>query len=216
MDINTEKTYNINRSVDALEHIETVKAIFDFLANQEVDWPEDKIFIDGEYDSNQTEFERASNQGEIGVLSNNDNVGHCLLFFLRMIIDKNYSFFFAVFEVVSNDSESETDAVNNIEIMDESVKRPEEEEINEPAPGVTTEYDNEEYDRTDFNLTMEEIFKVLKKQERAYTTVFGKNDKINLDLYGPGGRNTINKIASEIDLWDLSRIRNEVLRLLEI
>lgn len=48
-----------------------------------------KLYFSGEYDSNQTKFEYASNNLEIGVSSNNEIVGLVLLRFLRIIIDKN-------------------------------------------------------------------------------------------------------------------------------
>lgn len=59
-----EKTYDVSRTVDPLKHIETIKDIFSYLGQYD-DWSDEKIFIDGEYDSNQTKFERASNNGEI-------------------------------------------------------------------------------------------------------------------------------------------------------
>jgi hypothetical protein len=55
----------------------------------------------------------------------------------------------------------------------------------------------------------------MKKHERTYTTIFNKNDKIKLELMNIGGKIVINKIASDIDLWNLPRIRNKLLRLLD-
>lgn len=48
-----------------------------------------KLYFSGEYDSNQTKFEYASNYLEVGVSSNNEIVGLVLLRLLRIIIDKN-------------------------------------------------------------------------------------------------------------------------------
>lgn len=53
------------------------------------DQPE-RLFIDGEYDSNQTLFEKKSNSCKIGVLAKNEQVGYALLHLLRIIIDNNY------------------------------------------------------------------------------------------------------------------------------
>lgn len=188
MELNTEKTYDVSRNVSTLNHIKTIKDIFSFLEKQSADWSEEKIFIDGEYDSNQTKFERDSNDGKIGILSNSDNVGHCLLVFLRMIIDRNFSFFFFMFDIEPiYDSDGVEDDDNVVD----------------------------EVDRTNFNLTMMQIFNVLKKQERTYTTIFGKNDPIKIELMNVGGKHIINKKALDVDLWNLSRIRDELLRLLE-
>lgn len=49
-----------------------------------------RLFIDGEYDSNQTEFEAQSNLCRIGVSAKNTKVGHALLHLLRIHIDNNY------------------------------------------------------------------------------------------------------------------------------
>ena len=59
--------------------------------------------IDGEYDSNTTLFEKLSNENKIGVSCNNELVGYCLLFFLRIIIDKNYEYLIDVIETVDED-----------------------------------------------------------------------------------------------------------------
>lgn len=64
--------------------------IFDQLEKTPSDWPKTKIFIDGEFDSSQTDFESKSNHLEIGVIADSKRVGYILLFFLRIIIDKNY------------------------------------------------------------------------------------------------------------------------------
>jgi len=47
-----------------------------------------RVFVDGEFDSNQTEFERMSNRGEIAILAPTNDIGHTLLFCLRVIVDK--------------------------------------------------------------------------------------------------------------------------------
>lgn len=190
MQSTTEKTYDVSRTVDPLKHIETIKDIFSYLGQYD-DWSDEKIFIDGEYDSNQTKFERASNNGEIGVLSNNDDVGYCLLVFLRMIIDKNFSLFFAMFEI-----ESVYDSDDNGEENEDNVIA--------------------EIDRTNFNLTIQQIFNVLKKRERTYTEIYEQNKEIKIELMSIKGTTiTININKSDIDLWNLPRIRDESLRLLE-
>lgn len=175
------KKYNISDTISKKDYIELSKAIFTYLECIKPDWSEDMVFIDGEFDSNQTKFERKSNMCEIGVLSNSNDVGHCLLFFLRMIIDEYPSMFFSSFEFISTDEA--------------------------------------EYDRTDYNLTMAEIFDVLKLQECIYTEVYKKDtDKQTIKKieYNNKGPKTIIKNIScaDINLWSLPQIRNSFLELL--
>lgn len=47
-----------------------------------------RIYFSGEYDNNQTDFERASNYLEMGVIANNKITGVILLHLLRIIIDR--------------------------------------------------------------------------------------------------------------------------------
>ena len=63
--------------------------LFDTLDKIPNEWRKDSIFVDGEYDSNQTKFEMLSNQCKIGTLAKSDIVGKALLAFLRIIIDKH-------------------------------------------------------------------------------------------------------------------------------
>jgi hypothetical protein len=50
----------------------------------------DTYAVSGELDSNQTKFEYSSNKMKIGVFGPNEDV-NCLLFILRVIVDKNYN-----------------------------------------------------------------------------------------------------------------------------
>jgi hypothetical protein len=49
-----------------------------------------KVYFSGEFDSNQTEFEKKSNHLEIGVMASTKIEGLILLRLLRIIVDKNY------------------------------------------------------------------------------------------------------------------------------
>jgi hypothetical protein len=53
-----------------------------------------KIYFSGEFDSNQTKFEKASNQLKVGAIANNDKIGQALLRFTRYIIDDNLSLYY--------------------------------------------------------------------------------------------------------------------------
>ena len=103
----TSKTWDIRSTITKNQYIELVSAIFDYLENVPADWTEEKIFISGEFDSNQTKFEHMSNNLEIGVVSNSKGVGHSLLVFLRMIIDSHPKYFFEIFKYDSEDDEVE-------------------------------------------------------------------------------------------------------------
>lgn len=202
----TDKIYDVSRNAGGLaSHIDTINDIFTFLEKQNADWSNEKVFIDGEHDSNQTRFEHDSNHGEIGVLCNNDDVGHCLLFFLRIFIDRNFFWFFSAFHIVDDSDSDET-----VSDADGS----EEEEAN-PTPGVITPYDNAEIERTNFNLTMIEIFNILKRQERRFTKIYDKDKEIKIELMDWAGGCTLTRAASDIDLWNLPRIRDALIKWLE-
>jgi len=81
------------------------------------DWEELATFIDGEYDSNQTNFERLSNQSKICVRSKSKIKGYVLLLFLRMIIDENYDMFFFVFDFEDDDEKEIYTIMELIKIM---------------------------------------------------------------------------------------------------
>ena len=59
-----------------------------------------KLYFSGEFDSNQTDFERKSNHLEIGVTANNETVGLALLRLLRIIIDEYPNLFWSTLEGV--------------------------------------------------------------------------------------------------------------------
>lgn len=57
-----------------------------------------RLFIDGEFDSNQTKYERKSNHGKIGVVASSDLEAKVLLVYLRIIIDKNWEYLINMFD----------------------------------------------------------------------------------------------------------------------
>ena len=65
-----------------------LEKVFDHLRVTKVTWQQPHIVFGGEGDSNQTEYERASNHLEIGVISSDRKVAQVLLLFLRFIIDR--------------------------------------------------------------------------------------------------------------------------------
>ena len=97
-----------------------------------------KIYFSGEYDSNQTKFEKGSNNLKFGVLSNNKTVSLVLLIFLRIIIDNRPEF------LVENSFSSYVDEYD-----------PKDDCINQVV-------------KHDKELDINEIIKRLSKQEKSY------------------------------------------------
>jgi hypothetical protein len=52
-----------------------------------------RIYFSGEFDSNQTKFERMSNNLEIGVIANDEQVAMVLLRFVRIVVDNHEDLF---------------------------------------------------------------------------------------------------------------------------
>ena len=73
--------FKITRNCE-LEFIEKLETYF--LQNRS---GEDRVYFSGEFDSNQTEFEKLSNHLEIGVIAPTKIEGLVLLRLLRMIVD---------------------------------------------------------------------------------------------------------------------------------
>lgn len=71
--------------------------LFKYLHRMPSEWPVPRLFIDGEFDSNQSDFEFLSNQGRIGVIASSEKAGHVLLLLLRIIIDDRPDRFGTIF-----------------------------------------------------------------------------------------------------------------------
>ena len=164
---------------DILDHLESLPSEF----------KEDQMFVDGEFDSNQTDFERKSNHIEIGAKANTNVAGYILLFFMRMIIDDNPHLFEYCFESYA-DSHSEESA--------------------EPDEDWVSAYDDEK------ELNINQMVKVLKEYETDYTSVTPISEVAKQTLMHWDSKldkcveTHISKKAEEIDLWDISRVRAEL------
>jgi hypothetical protein len=75
----------------------------------------DTFAVSGEEDSVQTKFERMSNDMEIGVFGPDEDV-NCLLFILRVLVDKNYD----LLEIFCSDKELEITPDNLMKTLRES------------------------------------------------------------------------------------------------
>jgi len=147
-----------------------ILSIFDYLETLPNDKP--MLFIDGEFDSQQTNFEKKSNHLEIGVLADNKDVGYVLLFFLRAIFD-NYKLKYII------------DYIG---------------------------------DYIDLNSPMEKIIGEMKNFEREYAIIYKPNSKEIMGcLYDATEPDVIEifitKKVSEIDCWDLKRIKTKITEL---
>jgi hypothetical protein len=101
-----------------------------------------KIYFSGEYESNQTKFEKGSNNLKFGVLSTNKTVALVLLRFLRIIIDNRPEFLVEdSFSSWVDEYDSENDCMNGF-----------------------VKYDKE--------LEINKIIKRLSKQEKSYMNCY--------------------------------------------
>lgn len=146
-----------------------------------------KLFVDGEFDSNQTTFEKQSNNLEIGVLADSDTVGYSLLHVLRMIIDDNFELTECLREWFEEDYDTFVPIVSSNSVMERYFGK----------------------------ATIEQIINVLKDRETMYTTIFNQGDEIKVELQGYRNgkhyREVIKKTMAEIDIWDMERIRKYIL-----
>jgi len=70
-----------------------------------------KIYFAGEFDSNQSKFERASNHLEIGVIANNETIGLALLRLTHYIVDEDIELYY---DDLSNLADDELVTVDSI------------------------------------------------------------------------------------------------------
>lgn len=140
----TPKTSKLD-IVDALENYITNKNITN----------ERKVYFSGEYDSNQTKFERASNDYEVGVIANNHHIGRILLRLLRIIIDDNIDLFDLPFEIRDEEEEeNRQDMLYAQENPDDySEQNPDEGEQHSDDEGEQHS-DDEDEDNTDYDLSL--------------------------------------------------------------
>ena len=114
-----ETEYYITKDITNDDYKHFLLDILYYLKKKDKEWDEDKIFVGGEGDSNQTEFERKSNHCEIAVLANSKILGYALLFFLRMIIDEHFTLLLMIIfdeyeESFDIESIHISDIINNI------------------------------------------------------------------------------------------------------
>lgn len=72
------------------KELEVLEELFVYVEKKFTNKDNMKIYFSGEFDSNQTKFEKMSNHLEIGVIAQNHNLACFLLGLIRIIIDKNY------------------------------------------------------------------------------------------------------------------------------
>lgn len=80
------ETYDCNYVDNHVFHMDILK----YLTKYPKEWSSPRLFIDGEFDSNQSIFENESNHLKIGVLAYSKTEGYCLLHFLRILMTKHF------------------------------------------------------------------------------------------------------------------------------
>ena len=158
--------------------------ILEYLESLVPEYTEDQMFIDGEYDSNHTEFERKSNNIEIGAKSHTNISGHILLFFMRMIIDDNPSILSYSLLCYAEEQDVNSEWNFNYRSGYLSIK-----DILEPI---------KQEERTYTTIT--------PISKEAKTTLVRCDPEANFEIV----ETHICKKAEEIDLWDINRVRKEL------
>ena len=82
------ETFRVHPKITFRDYQMILAKVFDALKSTNREFPY-KVFVSGEGDSNQTDFETQSNHAEIGVLANSKRMGQTLLLFLRCIVDRD-------------------------------------------------------------------------------------------------------------------------------
>lgn len=141
-----------------------------------------KIYVDGEFDSNQTDFERRSNNIEVAVMATSDIVGYCLLRIVRMIVDRN----FELLEYV----------IDYDKIVDDF-----------PEDSTRAEL----YRMIFGDLPIMKIIKKMAKCETLYTKSFNIGEPITVTLLGIDNGEVVDipieKTIDQIDIWTINRVR---------
>jgi hypothetical protein len=141
---------------------------------------ESKIYFSGEYDSNQSKFEQASNHLKIGVIAPSEAEGLVLLRLVRILVDENYALL--MIDLCTNwverdGEEVEVDYMGKVLSMERVVKRLAKKEKTYMA--------------------------CFKLDEPLTTKLYGYANGANY-------KTKIMKKVKDVDTWDLSRVMNEI------
>lgn len=159
--------------------------IFDALAKIEAESKDDSLYVDSEFDSNQTKYEQLSNTVQIAVRAKSDSAGFVLGQFLRAIIDKHSGGFEGALESYREEGDDQKGDEMNISLLIAFIKCFSESSI-EKMPIIES------------------------KGQKFSQTLQHCGDRIM-----PGGNYEIietvySRTLAEIDVWDLERIRKEL------
>ena len=149
------------------------------------------IFIDGEFDSMQTTFERLSNQVRIGVLAKRKTVGYAMLRILRMIVDTNPCLIDLPFYDCSENESNEKEA---------QMKLGEGEETRAAETG-------EEKSDIAQTMTMKQLVKSFAQDETEYTHIFsGSSLELCVELCVEPTGHYISRSRELVNLFDLDKL----------
>lgn len=155
-------------------------AVEDYLKNQMING-ERRIYFSGEFDSHQSDFERASNNLEIGVVATNETTALVLLFFIRIIIDHRQELLLET--AISREKRVKT---KNGYIMKTVY----------PVSGK--------------EIKIKKIIKNLAWREKAYMQSFKLDEEFTVKLRYGNDTKIIIKDFAEIDVWTLPRVMSEI------
>ena len=182
-----------------------------------------KIYIDGELDGYQTDYERNSNNANIGVLARSDIEAKMLLTFLRIITDKNWYYLDnVVWMQLGNTLYQEENIEREIEKSRETQKH----EIthkDEDLGTVDLDDSDDSDDRDDLNdrvdlddldsVVMTNLFiSTILGTDFPYVNTYDTNQSV-IEYELTDGTHIKN--VSEIDLWNYDRITKYFWDLLE-
>lgn len=155
-------------------------AVEDYLKNQMVN-DERRIYFSGEFDSHQSDFERASNNLEIGVITSTEITALILLFFIRIIIDHRQELLLET--AISSEKRVKTKHGHKMKIV---------------------------YPENGKKIKMKKIIKNLAWREKAYMQSFKLDEEFTRKLYYGKDMKVIIKDFNEIDVWTFSRVMSEI------
>lgn len=154
--------------------------ILDLVEQMKPVWKRPRIFIDKELDPEQTQYEKMSNNCEIGVISRSKTSGYILLSFLRMIIDENITL---VTECLLSEDEYNDGVYSDQRII-----------------------------------TADNAIQILKEPLSVHTDIFKLTDTPTSTLIRIKNDNivytNIERPIKDIDIWDISRIRRAINKML--
>ena len=192
------KKYCAKKLNNKTAYIKYVASIFKFLKKYPVKITKPTLFIDGECKKNPTLFEEKSMEGEVAVVAKSNRVGHCLLFFLKMLLDKKYHMASDILYNICEDKDNRTTAKKMLNKICE----------NKPSSAKAM------LDRIrSTSFTLDDITKYMAGLVQEFADSHDAKQKI-IRIELSNGK-FIKKKVDDIEIYDLRRLEEEVLEMLD-